>query len=366
MWVGGRVGEALGLQRAQGAEHTPGGLGPWEQGKRWNADRCSQHAPLKVHSALAAFAPRPMQLQPCLAPATSCVEEACVHWVGWYHIPPAAAHVEMLLPAARIDVLLYCHIGQRHSPVPVPHPLPLLHACPPPSPPPHRGLSLSTSAACLSPPHTHRGLSLSTISTTAACLAPPSPPGLFLLLYRPLLSLSRVRGDAYYQLFDELLSAVRRRYGNTTLLQFEDLAYDNASKLLNMYRSDFPCFNDELQVGWVFEGEERRVVVYNSTGTSSDSNGAISSSNHKQSIPAQYGLNFSSVWLWCVIISLQGMGTAVLAAILGSLPKTGGSLADHTVLLSGEGPASSCVAELLAAAISLQTGEGGGGKGFGE
>jgi malic enzyme len=52
------------------------------------------------------------------------------------------------------------------------------------------------------------------------------------------------------------------------------------------------------------------------------------------------------------------MGTAVLAAILGSLPKTGGSLADHTVLLSGEGPASSCVAELLAAAISLQTGEG--------
>jgi hypothetical protein len=34
----------------------------------------------------------------------------------------------------------------------------------------------------------------------------------------------------------------------------------------------------------------------------------------------------------------QGLGTAVLAAILGSLPKTGGSLADHTVVLAGEGP----------------------------
>lgn len=26
----------------------------------------------------------------------------------------------------------------------------------------------------------------------------------------------RVRGDAYYQLLDEFLTAVRRRYGNTT------------------------------------------------------------------------------------------------------------------------------------------------------
>ncbi|KAF8071093.1 ME6 [Scenedesmus sp. PABB004] len=108
----------------------------------------------------------------------------------------------------------------------------------------------------------------------------------------------RVRGDAYYQLLDEFLSAVRRRYGNTTLIHFSDMAYDNAAKLLNMYRTDFPCFSDEL----------------------------------------------------------QGLGTAVLAAILGSLPKTGGSLADHTVLLSGEGAAAACIAELLAAAVAHQTG----------
>lgn len=61
----------------------------------------------------------------------------------------------------------------------------------------------------------------------------------------------RVRGDAYYQLLDEFLSAVKRRYGNTTLIHFSDMSYDNASKLLNMYRTDFPCFSDELQVcGW--------------------------------------------------------------------------------------------------------------------
>lgn len=46
----------------------------------------------------------------------------------------------------------------------------------------------------------------------------------------------RVRGDPYYQLLDELLMAVRRRFGNTVVVQFEDMTYDNASKLLNMYR----------------------------------------------------------------------------------------------------------------------------------
>jgi hypothetical protein len=35
---------------------------------------------------------------------------------------------------------------------------------------------------------------------------------------------------------DEFLTAVKRRYGNTVLLQFEGMAYENASKLLNMYR----------------------------------------------------------------------------------------------------------------------------------
>ena len=58
-----------------------------------------------------------------------------------------------------------------------------------------------------------------------------------------------MRGDVYYQLLDEFLSAVKRRYGNTTLIHFSDMSYDNASKLLNMYRTDFPCFSDELQVG---------------------------------------------------------------------------------------------------------------------
>ncbi|KAG1667045.1 hypothetical protein FOA52_000406 [Chlamydomonas sp. UWO 241] len=107
----------------------------------------------------------------------------------------------------------------------------------------------------------------------------------------------RVRGDRYYELLDEFLMAVKRRYGNTTLLQFEGMTYDNASKLLNMYRTEFPCFNDEM----------------------------------------------------------LGVAASVLAAVLAALPKTGGRLGDHTFVFSGVDANASCIAELVAAAVAQQT-----------
>ncbi len=67
----------------------------------------------------------------------------------------------------------------------------------------------------------------------------------------------RVRGDAYYQLLDEFITAVKRRYGNTTIIHFEDMSYDNGNKLLNMYRGEFPCYNDDLQVGAVVAASAR-------------------------------------------------------------------------------------------------------------
>nr|BAU61574.1 NADP-dependent malic enzyme [Gonium pectorale] len=107
----------------------------------------------------------------------------------------------------------------------------------------------------------------------------------------------RVRGDAYYELMDEFLTAVKRRFGNTVLVQFEDMAYDNASKLLNMYRTEFPCFNDDM----------------------------------------------------------SGTAAAVLAGVMAALPKTGGRLQDHRILFAGEGAVVACVAELFATAVATQT-----------
>eukprot|EP00798_Chlamydomonas_sp_ICE-L_P018130 gene18125-24570_t len=107
----------------------------------------------------------------------------------------------------------------------------------------------------------------------------------------------RQRGDSYYELLDEVLTAIQQRYGNTAMLQFEGMAYENASKLLNMYRTEFPCFNDDM----------------------------------------------------------TGIATAVLASILGAWPKTGTQLGDHIFLFSGDGAIGACAAELIAAAIAAKS-----------
>ncbi|GIL57212.1 hypothetical protein Vafri_12415 [Volvox africanus] len=107
----------------------------------------------------------------------------------------------------------------------------------------------------------------------------------------------RVRGDPYYELMDEFLTAVKRRFGNTVLVQFEEMAYDNASKLLNMYRTEFPCFNDDM----------------------------------------------------------AGVAAAVLAGIMAALPRTGGRLSDHRIIFVGEGAVVACIAELFATAVATQT-----------
>jgi malate dehydrogenase (oxaloacetate-decarboxylating)(NADP+) len=56
----------------------------------------------------------------------------------------------------------------------------------------------------------------------------------------------RLRGNDYFFLVEEFMEAVRFRWPNV-LVQFEDFSSDVAQTLLDSYREDHLCFNDDIQ-----------------------------------------------------------------------------------------------------------------------
>ncbi|KAI8140960.1 hypothetical protein BJV82DRAFT_620221 [Fennellomyces sp. T-0311] len=56
----------------------------------------------------------------------------------------------------------------------------------------------------------------------------------------------RLEGDEYYSFVDEWVTAVTSRWPNA-LIQFEDFKYPHAYNLLNKYREQVTCFNDDIQ-----------------------------------------------------------------------------------------------------------------------
>lgn len=57
---------------------------------------------------------------------------------------------------------------------------------------------------------------------------------------------SRVRGEQYDCFIDKFITAVKKLYPRA-ILHFEDFGVKNARRILNKYRYEVPCFNDDIQ-----------------------------------------------------------------------------------------------------------------------
>ena len=110
--------------------------------------------------------------------------------------------------------------------------------------------------------------------------------------------MERITGEAYDELLDEFIDAVKRRFGERCIVQFEDFSNTNGKRLLEQYATQAAIFNDDI----------------------------------------------------------HGVAATTLAGIIAATPKTGHSVDEHTYLIAGAGETGTGIGEMIAEYVAQKTG----------
>ena len=110
--------------------------------------------------------------------------------------------------------------------------------------------------------------------------------------------MERITGEARDELLDEFIDAVKRRFGERCIVQFEDFSNTNGKRLLERYATQAAIFNDDI----------------------------------------------------------HGVAATTLAGIIAATPKTGHSVDEHTYLIAGAGETGTGIGEMIAEYVAQKTG----------